>query len=416
MGFERSVLPSGIRVVCERMPGQRSVAVGAWVNVGSRDEPAELCGVTHFLEHLVFKGTTTRSALEIAQTFDAIGGDLNAFTTKEVTCFHSRTLAADLPLAVETIGDLCRNARIDADDVESERSVVVEEIAMHEDTPDDIVFDLFQESFWPDQALGRRVQGTEDTVRAMSRDAIDEHYRSRYGEIVVGAAGDVDHARLCDLVASSIEGRAATTARAGVVPRAVPQLSVEERDTEQSHLVYGAQGFSRTDARRWTVAVLNVAIGGGMSSRLFQEIREKRGLAYAVSSGHQGFADTGVYQVYAGCSPEHVGEVLRIARDQLGEVAAHGIDEAELARAVGHLRGATLLSLDDPSSLASYLGKAELVEHEILTAEEMIAKIEAVTLDDARRVAAELLGGPWALTVLGPAFAADVSGFVGRAA
>ena len=421
MGFDRTVLPSGVRVVSERLEGARSVSIGAWVGTGSRDEPAELNGATHFLEHLLFKGTPSRSALEIAQSFDAIGGDINAFTTRELTCFHARTLGEDLELSLGTIADLVQNASLAPDDVEAERSVVLEEIAMHEDTPDDIVFDVFHETMWPDHPLGRRVQGLPDAVEQMSRDSIAGFFHRYYtgDNIVVAASGAVDHALVVDMVDAAF--RAHSTPRAMRAPGAPPapagKLLVHERDIEQAHLVYGTQGIPRGDERRWALGLLNVILGGGMSSRLFQEIREKRGLAYAVSSGHIGYNETGMFNIYAGCSTENVGEVLSIIREQLGTITASGITDQELARAVGHVRGSLVLSMEEPGAQMSHLGKSELCLGEIMTMEEMIARVESVTLDDVRRVAADVLAGsPWSLVVLGPALGVDVSEFVGTAA
>lgn len=421
MGFDRTVLPSGVRVVSERLEGARSVSIGAWVGTGSRDEPAELNGATHFLEHLLFKGTPSRSALQIAQSFDAIGGDINAFTTREFTCFHARTVGEDLTLALDTIADLVLNASLAPDDVEAERSVVLEEIAMHEDTPDDIVFDVFHETVWPDHPLGRRVQGLPGTVEQMSRDAIADFFHRYYegDNIVVAASGDVEHARIVELVGGAF--RARSTPRPirapGAPPAAEGNLLVHERDIEQAHLVYGTQGIPRGDDRRWALGLLNVILGGGMSSRLFQEIREKRGLAYAVSSGHLGYSDAGIFNIYAGCSTENVGEVLSIIREQLGAITTSGITEEELARAVGHVRGSLVLSMEEPGASMSHLGKSELCLGEILTTEEMIGRVESVTMEDIRGVATTVLGGgPWSLVVLGPALGVDVSGFVGAAA
>ena len=421
MGYDRTVLPSGVRVVTERLDGARSVSVGAWVGTGSRDESPELNGATHFLEHLLFKGTPSRSALEIAQSFDAIGGDINAFTTRELTCFHARTLGEDLPLALGTLGDLVQNASLAPDDVEAERSVVLEEIAMHEDTPDDIVFDVFHETIWPEHPLGRRVQGLPGTVEQMSRDAIAGFFHRYYtgDNIVVAASGEVEHERVVDLVADAFTSRAMPQpVRApGAPPSVTGSLVVHERDIEQAHLVYGTQGIARADDRRWALGLMNVILGGGMSSRLFQEIREKRGLAYAISSGHVGYSETGIFNIYAGCSTENIAEVLSIIREQLGAITASGISEEELARAVGHVRGSLVLSMEEPGALMSHLGKSELCLGEILTTEEMIARVESVTLDDVRSAAAAVLGGaPWSLVVLGPALAVDVSGFVGAAA
>jgi predicted Zn-dependent peptidase len=322
---------------------------------------------------------------------------------------------------MNTIADLVQHASLTPDDVEAERSVVLEEISMHEDTPDDIVFDVFHETIWPDHPLGRRVQGVPETVAAMSRDAIASFFVDYYapGNMVIAASGDIEHGELVDLVEKSFaENRRPRPARAtGTPPQVTGTLVVSERDIEQAHLVYGTQGIPRGDSRRWALGLLNVALGGGMSSRLFQEIREKRGLAYAISSGHLGYAETGAFDIYAGCSTENVGEVLSIIREQLGAVTTEGITEEELARAVGHVRGSLVLSMEEPGASMSHLGKSELLLGEILTVEEMIARVESVTLDEVRDVARSVMASaPWSLVVLGPALATDVSKFVGAAA
>lgn len=388
------------------MDGQRAAALGIWVATGSRDEPESLAGGAHFIEHLVFKGTPSRSALQIAEAFDAIGGDLNAYTTKESTCFHSRTLGEDLPLSIETIADMLRAATLTDQDIEAERSVVLEEIAMHEDSHEDHVFDVHHEQMFAAHPLGRRVQGVTSVVESITPDDVRRFHAARYAPspAVIAAAGAVDHDEVVELAKRAFEGAPAAPApRIGQVPSITEggQRFIE-RDVEQVHLVLGAPGLSRTDERRWALAIANVALGGGMSSRLFQTIREQRGLAYAVSSGYQGFTDAGLMNVYAGCSAENAREVLSLARQEIAGVAAKGLTDAEFTRAVGHLRGSILLSLDDPGSLISHLGKSLLYLDRVMTPEEVIAKIEAVTPDEVRAVASQVLGGPWSLCGLGP--------------
>jgi len=420
MSFERTELPSGTRVLTERIPGQRSVSLGVWVATGSRHEEPAVAGATHFLEHLVFKGTPTRSALEIAQAFDAVGGDLNAFTTKEFTCFHARVLGDDVPMTMEIIADMLSNASLSDDDLEAERQVVLEEIAMHEDTPDDIVYDLFHETMWPSHPLGRRVQGFGDTIAGMSRQSILGFYREHYAasSVVVSAAGAVDHAPIADLAVRVFPGSGRkTVGHPGAPPGPTGALGLMRRDIEQIHIVYGCDGIPRGDERRWALGVLNVALGGGMSSRLFQEIRERRGLAYAVGSSHQSFADAGTFTMYAGCSPDNAREVMQVAREQIDAVAADGITDEELTRAIGHLRGTLLVSLDDPVALMSHLGKSEICGEELLETEEMIRRIAAVTPAEVRAVAAAVLaGGDWSLAAVGPATDHDLSIYVGEAA
>ena len=407
MTFERTVLPSGVRIVTQPVAGQRTASIGVWSPVGSRSEPAGLAGTSHFLEHLVFKGTATRSALEIAQQFDAIGGDLNAFTARDHTCFYARVLGEDAAAAVESIADMVQNATLASSDIEAERNVVMEEISLHEDTPDDLVFDLFSEALWPGQGLGRRVEGYAETVAALTRDDIAGAYQSQYREIVVAAAGDVDLAQVVAWCTNAFADSAAGHGSHEDVVASNGILTVRERDVEQAHLVYGVPGIPRDDPRRWPLAVLNVALGGGMSSRLFQEIRERQGLAYAVSSDHQGFAETGIFTIYAGCSPENVTEVLRRTRAVIDEVAADGILESELVRAVGQLRGSILMALDEPGALMSHLGRGELLYGDVLSGADMIVRLAAVTLDDVREIARSLFAVPWSLAVLGPSIGDD---------
>lgn len=419
MSFTRTTLPSGVRVVTERLEAQRSVALGAWVAVGSRNEPDRLAGATHFLEHLLFKGTPTRSALRIAQDFDAIGGDINAFTTQEYTCFHARVAAADGPLAVETIADMLQHSLLSPQDVESERNVVLEEIASHEDSPDDVVYDQFHRSLWPGHPLGRPVEGLADAVRAMTRDDIAGFLSAYYvpRAIVVSAAGDVEHDAFVELVHQAFDDLTERPLPDVVPPpRANGALSVTERALEQAYVVYGTEGITRGDDRRWALWVLNTALGGGMSSRLFQTIREQRGLAYNVSSGHHGYRDTGAFNVFAGCRPDRVAEVLRIARDEVDGVVADGISDEEYARALGHVRGVLVLSFDEPGAVMSHLGRSELLFDRIMTVDEMVARVEAVTMEDVRAVAREVLTGPWTLAVLGARMEASFERFAGEAA
>jgi predicted Zn-dependent peptidase len=403
--FRRTDLPSGIRVITQRLPEQRSAAVGAWIACGSRHEPAELSGATHFLEHLLFKGTASRSALRIAQDFDAVGGDLNAFTTKEFTCVHARVLPEDAAMAVDTIGDMLVRARLDPADVESERNVVLEEISMHEDSPDDLVYDVFHRALWDGHALGRPVEGTARTVGEMDRDRIASFLSGYYvpAGIVVSAAGDVEHDRIVDLVGTSFDSPVSAPApRATQAPPIPGALVAAPREIEQAHVLYGVPGLTRADPRRWSLWVLNTALGGGMSSRLFQTIREDRGLAYNVATGHQGFADTGIFNFYAGCRPDNVLEVLTLARAEIDRAAADGLSEEEFGRARGHVRGSLGMSFDDAGSVMSHLGRSLLLMDEVLTVDEMVARVEAVTIEDVLALAHDVLaGGPWTLAVLG---------------
>lgn len=419
MDYRRTDLESGIRILTEHVPGVRSVSLGAWVGAGSRDESPELNGATHFLEHLIFKGTKTRTAKDIAELFDAVGGDLNAFTAKEYTCFHSRTVDDDLPMAVEVIADMVEHSVLRVEDVESERQVVLEEIGMHDDTPDDVVFDLFNETIWGSHPLGRKIQGGTGTVAAMTRDQINDYYRLHYvpGNLVVAAAGNVQHDDVVDAVAKAYAhaepGPSRPPRTEASAPAAMPNLRVEPRKLEQAHVVYGTVGLSRNDPDRWALGVLNTAFGGGMSSRLFQEIREKRGMVYSVWSSNSGFTETGLFTIYAGTSPKRVKDVLAIVREQLDLVLADGLSDEELSRGKGHLTGSLVLGLEDTGSRMSRLGKGELCHREILSPDEVVSRIRAVTHDDVKAVAERILtGNPWALTVLGGAAESGLEEFV----
>jgi predicted Zn-dependent peptidase len=422
MAYDRTQLDSGIRILTEPMPAVRSVALGVWVGAGSRHEPAGLEGTTHFLEHMLFKGTATRSAEEIAESFDAVGGDVNAFTTREFTCFYARLLQEDLPMGVEILADMLQGSLLREEDVEAERRVILEEIAMHEDAPDDIVHDLFIETIWAGHPLARRVQGYEATVSGMPRDAIESFFTEQYvpPNLVVAAAGSVEHQRLVDTVEKAfrkVKASAPRRMRWGPAPDVHSGITSRARDIEQVHLVWGTGGMSRRDPRRWALGVMNFAVGGGMSSRLFQEIREKRGMAYSVWSSHQSFGDTGLYSVYAGTAPERSREVLDIAREQLAAVAEHGITEEELLRGKGHLRGNLVISLEETPGRMTRLGKSDLCEDEILSPDEVIARIEGVTLDEVKLVARQILGsGQWAIAAVGPSEGLELGEFAGSLA
>jgi predicted Zn-dependent peptidase len=407
----RTVLPGGLRVLTEAMPGVRSATFGIWVGIGSRDEAPALAGATHYLEHLLFKGTAKRDALEISAALDAVGGEMNAFTAKEYTCYYARVLDTDLPLAIDVVSDMVTASLIRAEDVDSERGVILEEIAMNEDDPGDLVHELFTEALLGDQPLGRPVLGTVDSINALTRNQIAGYYRRRYRppHMVVAAAGNVDHAKVVRLVKKAFADVPVDADAEPAAPRGGHRairgggtVRVLERPTEQAHLVLGMPGVSRSDDRRFALAVLNAALGGGMSSRLFQEIREKRGLAYSVYSYTSGFADLGMFGIYAGCLPGKVHEVLRICRAELAKVAADGIDDEELQRAIGQLHGSLVLGLEDSGSRMSRIGKSELVYGEHLSVDDQLAIIGAVTAEQVREVARDILGQRPTLALVGP--------------
>lgn len=406
MQFQRTTLDSGVTVVTERMSEVRSVSAGFWFDVGSRDEPNELAGTSHFLEHLLFKGTPTRSAKDIADAFDAVGGDVNAFTGKEYTCYYSRVLDQDLPMALDVLIDMVTNSLIDPEELESERKVILEEIAMHEDAPDELVHDLFYRSMWDGHPIGRPVLGFNETISAVERDAVAGYWRERYGasNMVVAAAGNVDHDMLVDLVAQiQPHPGAKKTLRSGETPDLHPGVNVLRRPTEQAHIVIGMPALPRGHEDRHALALIDTVLGGGMSSRLFQEIREKRGLAYSVYSYRSMFAESGSFAVYVGTTPQNAESVIDIVREQLSLALDKGIAQAELERAKGHLKGSLVLSAEDPGSRMTRLGKAQLTTGEILSIDDLIARVEAVTMEDIERVARTVLGGDRRrVTIVGP--------------
>jgi len=410
--IERTEFTSGLRVLSERMPSVRSVTLGFWLTAGSRDERPQVAGASHFLEHLLFKGTRTRSARAIAESFDAVGGDFNAFTSKENTVFYARVLDRDLGMAVELLSDMLQGSVLDRRDFEAERQVILEEINMHEDTPDDLVHDLFTETLWAHHPLGRPVLGTVQSINGMNRDQVFRFYRRHYtpANLVVAAAGNVDHPALVEGLRRGMEtgrvlsrGRSAWTLRAqGRPPRPSGSRLIRNRKTEQAHIMLGTNGLSRSHPDRFAFGIVNAALGGGMSSRLFQEVREKRGLAYSVYSYHQMYAEAGLFAMYSGTTPGRAEEALSLLQGEAAKMAEHGLSREEFDRAKGHVKGSMVLSLEETSGRMSRLGRSETGHGEILSLDEMLERVERVTLEDANRVASDVLTRPMALTVLGP--------------
>jgi predicted Zn-dependent peptidase len=403
--IETSVLPCGIRLVTETMADVRSVAVAYWVGSGSRDEPGDIAGASHFLEHLLFKGTERRTAADIAEQLDEVGGDCNAFTTKEYTTFYVRLLSDHLDLGLDILSDIMWAPALRAGDIEAERAVICDEILMHADEPADLASEHWQASLFPGHPLGRDTLGTASSVQAITgedlRRFFDEHYRP--ANMVVSAAGDCTH----EAVAAALEQRFAGMAGGDAPVRRAPgpetvALEVVRRPTEQAHLVYGARSVSRFDERRWALAVLNHLLGGGLSSRLFQKVREQRGLAYSVWSERAAYQDAGSLAVVVGTAPEHVDEVLHIVEDELELLAADGATTRELAIAKGYLRAETLLSGEDSGARMSRIGASFLLHGEVLTVDEVLARIDAVDEAAVREVASELVRAPRCLSAVGP--------------
>ncbi|MHB8669372.1 MAG: M16 family metallopeptidase [Acidimicrobiales bacterium] len=414
-GIRSTRLPSGIQIVTERMPDAHSVTIGFWVDAGSRDEDPSISGASHFLEHLLFKGTETRSAREIAEAVEAVGGEMNAFTTKEYTAFYTRLLDTDLELGLDILSDIMWAPSFRPEEVEAERQVILEEILMHADEPSDLVHDLFVEALYPGHPLGREVLGEEATIQAISRDEIRgyfaEHYRP--DNIVVAAAGNLVHDEVVDGIGRRLAwsepapgaGRAlgpGTVAGRRSPVSAPRRLTVMHRPTEQAHLVVGMPAMSRDDPDRHALDVVNQVLGGGMSSRLFQEVRERRGLAYSVYSYRSSFIESGSLAVYVGTAPSRVAEVLDVVDAELARLVEGRITDHELAVAKGHLKGSIALGLEDSGSRMSRIGRSQLVHGEVPSFEELVARTEAVTPEDTARVVKRVLEAERVLAVIGP--------------
>ncbi len=412
MSVKRTVHSSGLRIVTEEVPSVRSAAVGIWVNVGSRDEAPATAGASHFLEHLLFKGTTSRTALEISSSIESVGGEMNAFTSKEYTCFYARVIDTDLPMAIDVVSDLITSSIVTALDVDAERKVVLEEIAMRDDDPSDLVHDLFSDTYYGDTPIGRPILGTIKSINEMSRNTVFNYYKKKYkpSDLVVAVAGNIKHKRVVAMVEEALSRdnfldiAGTPNIRPNTPIKRGPQTPVGlmYRKTEQAHMLYGMEGVARADERRFAMGVLSAALGGGMSSRLFQEIREKRGLAYSVYSYAQQFAGSGFIGFYAGCNPTKAPEVVSIIRDVLHDVAQNGLTHEELGRAKGAVSGALVLSQEDTGSRMSRIGKSELVYGEIMSFDQILKEVSAVSSADIRALTDEVLHSAPTLAVVGP--------------
>lgn len=413
MTVRRTVLASGLRIVTEEIPTVRSAAFGIWVNVGSRDESLKVAGASHFLEHLLFKGTKRRSALEISSSIEAVGGEMNAFTSKEYTCFYARVIDKDLPLAIDVISDLITSSLGKSSDVEAERKVVLEEISMRDDDPADLVHELFAETFYGDTTLGRSILGTTKSIKSLSRSAVFNYYKKRYlpEDIVVAVAGNIRHQQVVDQIIAALsrdEFLDRTEKKFNLRPsqefnrKPKRNVGLINRKTEQAHIVLGMPGVNRDDKRRFAMGVLSAALGGGMSSRLFQEIREKRGLAYSVYSYAQQFAGSGFLALYAGSTPSKAVEVIKIMRGVLEEVASNGLTGEELIKAQGAVSGSLVLGQEDTGSRMSRIGKSELIYGQVLSFDEILREISAVDSAAIANLASEVLGSAPSLAIVGP--------------
>jgi len=411
--LSKTILPSGLRIVTEEVSTSRSAAVGIWANIGSRDEVKSVAGASHFLEHLLFKGTKTRTALEISSAIEAVGGEMNAFTGQEYTCFYARVIDTDLPLAVDVVTDLITSSTFTAADVDSERKVVLSEIAVRDDDPSDYIHELYLDTYYGDSPVGRSILGTVDSINKMPRNSIYNYYKKHYQpeNLVVSVAGNVKHKKVVKMVEEALskdgfldvpnnkhEIRAATP----IKTPGLGKVGLIDRKTEQAHILYGFPGLARSDERRFALSVLSSAIGGGMASRLFQEIREKRGLAYTTYAYPQQFAGTGTLAFYAGCKTEKAEEVIKLMRDISESVAQHGLTDEEISRAKGAVTGGLILGQEDTGSRMSRIGKSELVYGEIMSFDDILNKVRSVTPEQVHQLARDLFSAPATLALVGP--------------
>jgi predicted Zn-dependent peptidase len=390
---EKEVLPNGLVVLTEPMDHVRSVSVGIWLRSGSRREPAELNGISHFIEHMVFKGTARRTAEDIAREMDRVGGMLDAFTSKEMVCFNTRVLDEHLPRAFDVLADMVLDPKFAAEDIAREQGVVLEEIRMTQDNPEDLVHELFTQNFWNPHPLGRPILGTPETVSSFTHDTLHKWFRRWYApnHLVITAAGHLTHAQLVDLVSERFAKLAPSeNGSAGPVPQPAPHITLRtKRELEQVHICLGVPAFAMTDNRRFAVSILNNILGGGMSSRLFQNIRERQGLAYAIFSELSSYRDAGMLSVYAGTSLETAEQVVRSVLDEFRRLKDEPLDAEELRRAKDHLKGSMLLSLEGSGSRMSTLARYHIYFDRQFTPDELIAMLEAVTAEQVQQIAGE---------------------------
>jgi predicted Zn-dependent peptidase len=386
------------------MPHVRSVSIGVWLARGSRHEPQEKSGIAHFVEHMLFKGTATRSAEDIAQTIDSIGGQMDAFTAKEYASYYIKVLDEHLPLAVDVLSDIVMNPAFTAEDIEREKKVVLEEIKMVEDTPDDLVHELFTENFWANHPLGRPILGTKETVEGLNQDALRHYFSTVYTapNLIVAAVGNITHDEVKALVSKAFNRLPTTTEPiTEAPPRVVPRIVIRNKELEQSHVCLGTASYRQDHADRYSSYVMNTVLGGSMSSRLFQNVREKRGLAYAVFSGLSAYRDAGSVTIYAGCANDAVSELIDVVIAEVRRIRDEAMPESELRRAKDHLKGSLMLNLESTSSRMSHLARQEIYFDRQFGLDETLEGVERVSAGDIQRVARDLFDGSLAATVLG---------------
>ena len=413
--YDLTTLPNGLRVITEQMSALRSVSVGCWVDSGARDEWPNEAGASHFLEHLLFKGTEELSARHISETFDGMGAESNAFTSKEHTCYWARLVDDRLPVGLHLLSEMLQRPAFRQTEIDSERQVVIEEINMHEDDPQNSAFEAFNRAIHSGHALGKPVLGTRQSIGDMTRQDLRGYWGRRYGpgSVVVALAGAVEHSAAVGLVEELFGGWSGPGVGHDFLPtQPLPSVRLVERDTEQAHLVLGGVGLGRADERRWAFGILNLVLGVGMSSRLFTTVREERGLAYAIFSFNHSYADTGVWGVYVGTTPSHTGEVMELIHGQLTQLAEEGITEAELEKARGAARGALALAMEDSQSRMVRLGRDEICGLEHYSMDERLERILAVDRHQVVDVARQVLTGPKTLGAVGPFRESDLTAYV----
>jgi predicted Zn-dependent peptidase len=402
----REVLDTGLRLITESMPHVRSVSIGVWLMRGSRHETDDQGGIAHFVEHMLFKGTSTRSAEDIAQAIDSIGGQLDAFTAKEYASYYIKVLDEHLPLAVNLLSDIVVNPAFPEDELDREKKVILEEIKMVEDTPDDLVHELFTQHFWEGHPLARPILGTKETVESFTADVLRDYFGTAYAapNLIVSAAGNIKHEQVRDLIQHAFRNLPRNgAAHKDAIPRVVPQVIVRAKDLEQSHVCLGTNSYPQNHDDRYVSYIMNTVLGGSMSSRLFQNVREKRGLAYSVFSGLSAYRDAGNITIYAGCANDAVGEVVNLCVEELRGMKQGLVPDAELRRAKDHLKGSLMLSLENTASRMSHLARQEIYFDRHFGLDETLAGVERVTSTDVQRVATDLFAnGSLAATVLGP--------------
>jgi len=405
--YKKTVLPNGVRIITEKIDYVRSVSIGLWIGAGSRDEREGYEGISHFIEHMLFKGTKNRTARDLAESLESVGGQLNAFTTKEYTCFYAKVLDEDMDLANDVLSDMFFNSLFDEKEIEKEKKVVIEEIKMYEDSPDELIHDLFSEYVWNDHPLGKPILGTEESIRGLSREKIIDYLGHHYApeNMVVAVAGKINHE---DIIRKLAPVYGEFTRGGKRILEGTPKGQTIQRyntkDTEQMHLVMGVPGLGQDDEDIYPMHIINNVLGGGLSSRLFQEIREQRGLAYSVYSYHSTYVDAGMFAIYAGTTPSNTQEVVECILAELQKMRSKGVTADELAKTVAQVKGSLYLGLESVSSRMSRLGKTELSYNRVISPEEMVEKLEKVTLEDVKRVMNRLwIKDKFSLVMMGPA-------------